>query len=250
MPIVSQGPVAPLRWDSGRVSRVLSKQAVRRVAPVAFVAMVVLGGCTTVVDGDPSAATRSTAPTLNRTMDLRERSVTAADFPDGYAATEVTGGQLGAILGDTAGVPAGGTVDPATCAPQQLPSDSDDAVAFVATGPGVNAGVLTALTVLVDTPLSQLKSQIEQCPTYTTDVMGAPAIVTTTLLPPSPASADESLAFRRVTSSGGTSQTMTALVGQNDDIRVYVSTVASGQRPPDGAALDQLYTTALTRSAG
>lgn len=57
--VVSQGHLAPMRWDSGRVDRVLSMQAVRRMAPVAIVAMVILGGCTTVVDGDPSAATRS-----------------------------------------------------------------------------------------------------------------------------------------------------------------------------------------------
>lgn len=228
-------------------------QAVRRAAAVAVVATVFLGGCTTEVDGEPSAATRSaqTAPnSSNQTIDIRERSVTPADFPGGYAASEVTGGQLGAIIGDTAGVPAGGTVDPPNCAPQQLPSEPQDAIAFVATGPGANAGVLTALTVLVDTPLAQLKSQIEQCPTYTTDVQGAVATVATTLLPASPAQSDESLAFRRVTTSGAMTQTMTALLSQNDGVRVYVTSVAAGQRPPDGAALDQLYTTALTRSRG
>lgn len=226
----------------------------RRWVPVAILAAVmVVGGCTSEVDGDPLAATSATrvAPdNAGSSVDLGERSVTPADFPAGYSATEVAGGQLGAIAGDTAGVPAGGTVDPPTCAPQQLQSDSGDARAVTATGPGANAGILTALTVLVDDPLSALKAGLERCPHYTTDVMGAKATVTTTVLPPSPTQSDESLAFRRVTTSGAMTQTMTALVGQNDGVRVYATYVASGQRPPDGMALDQLYTTAVTRSRG
>lgn len=215
-------------------------------------AVLVIGGCTTEVDGDPTAApvTAVNPNNFNQSSDLRERSVTPADFPAGYSATEVAGGQLGALLGDTAGEAAGGTVDPPTCAPRQLPSDSGDAIAFVATGTGANAGALSAVTVLVDTPLAELQSDLERCPTYTTDTDGAKATVTTTVLPSSPAQSDESLAFRRVTSSGTMTQTMTALVGQNDGIRVYVTYVASGQRPPDGMALDQLYTTALSRSRG
>ncbi|WP_207839193.1 hypothetical protein [Williamsia soli] len=235
------------------MSRVLVERTGRRWIPVAMLAAVlVIGGCTTEVDGDPTAApvTGVSPNNSNGSSDLRERSVAPADFPVGYSATEVTGGQLGALLGDTAGVAAGGTVDPPTCAPRQLPSDPGDATAFVATGTGANAGALSAVTVLVDTPLAELKADLTRCPTYTTDTEGAKATVTTTVLPSSPAQSEESLAFRRVTSSGAMTQTMTALVGQNDGIRVYVTYVASGQRPPDGMALDQLYTTALARSRG
>lgn len=82
-------------------------------------AVLVIGGCTTEVDGDPTAApvTAVNPNNFNQSSDLRERSVTPADFPAGYSATEVAGGQLGALLGDTAGEAAGGTVDPPTCAP-------------------------------------------------------------------------------------------------------------------------------------
>lgn len=215
-------------------------------------AVMVIGGCTTEVDGDPTAAPATAVypNNSNQSIDLRERSVVPADFPPGYEATEVTGGQLGALLGDTAGVPLGGTVEPPSCSPQPLPSDPGDAVAVVANGTGADAGALTALTVLARSPLSTLKASLESCPSYTTDAFGATATVTTTVLPPAPTQSDESLAFRRVTSSGAMTQTMTALVAQNDGIRVYVTYVASGQRPPDGMALDQLYTTAVSRSRG
>lgn len=235
------------------MSWVFFERTGHRWIPVATVtAVMVIAGCTTEIDGDPTAApaTMVSPNNSNQSADLREHSVTPADFPAGYTATEVTGGQLGALLADTAGVSADGTVDPPSCAPEQLPSDSGDALAFVATGAGANAGILTALSVLVDTPLSALEADLASCPSYTTDTMGAKATVTTTVLPPSPAQSDESLAFRRVTSSGAMTQTMTGLVGQNDGIRVYVTYVASGQRPPDGMALDQLYTTAVTRSRG
>ncbi|MBA4025539.1 MAG: hypothetical protein C0482_24550 [Gordonia sp.] len=250
---VSHGDIACSRWESGHVSRVFVERTGRRWIPVAVLAAVLaVGGCTAEVDGDPTAApvTEVSPHSSDQSRDLRERSVAPADFPAGYSATEVTGGQLGAVLGDTAGVAAGGTVDPPTCAPRQLSSDSGDAIAFVATGAGANAGALSAVTVLVDTPLAELQADLERCPTYTTDTEGAKATVSTTVLPSSPAQSEESLAFRRVTSSGSMTQTMTALVGQNDGIRVYVTYVASGQRPPDGMALDQLYTTALSRSRG
>lgn len=75
--------------------------------------------------------------------------------------------------------------------------------------------------------------------------------MTTTILPPSPAESDESMAFRRVTVSGAMTQTMTALVAQNDGVRVYVTSLIAGPRPgSDGLALDELYTKAVSRSRG
>jgi hypothetical protein len=123
----------------------------------------------------------------------------------------------------------------------------------VGTGSSANAGTLSAVSVLVDTPLTELETQIQACPAYTTDAVGATATVTTTILPPSPSPTPsaESIAFRRVTVSGAMTQTMTALVAQNDGVRVYVTYLVAGPRPvPDGMALDSLYTTAVSRSRG
>lgn len=246
------------RWHSGRVSQVSSKRTKSRwVLPAALVAALFLGACTSAVDGDPVAAPQSaelssepgTFP--SEEIDVRERSVTAEDFPAAYTATEVPADKLAAVLADTAGFPVGGLVSPASCAPTPLPATSDEAVAVTATGAAANAGILSAITVLTDSPLSELEAQLEACGTYTTTNQGVTSTVTTTVLPPSPADAQESLAFRRVTVSGSMTQTMTALVGQNDGVRVYVTVMAPGTGPvPDGMALDELYTTALERSRG
>jgi hypothetical protein len=225
-----------------------------RLPMLAVIAVLMVAGCTSSVDGNPTAATRttSTSPDNSSSMvDLRAKSVTAADFPAGYTPTEVADDQLGAVLADTAGIPVAGGVNPPNCAPRPLPDGSGEALAWVATGSGANAGTLSAVSVLVDTPLSELETQIQACPAYTTDAVGATATVTTTLLPPSPAQSEESIAFRRVTVSGAMTQTMTALVAQNGGVRVYVTYLAAGPRPvPDGVALDALYTTAVARSRG
>lgn len=227
------------------------------VVLVAMAAAVSVGGCTSAVSGDPVAAPVSAGSTTSpgafpsQDVDVREKSVTAADFPPGYDATVVPSGDLAAVLADTAGFPVGSMVTPSTCAPTPLPATSDEAMALVATGAAANAGILSAITVLTDSPLSELEAQLEACPTYTTTGGGATATVTTTVLPPSPAQSQESLAFRRVTASGAMTQTMTGLVAQNDGVRVYVTVMAPGSGPvPDGAALDALYTTAVARSRG
>lgn len=168
------------------------------------------------------------------------------DFPGGYAATEVTGGQLGAILGDTAGCPRGryrrsAELRATTIAvrSRMMPSRSSQP------DKPRTPHVLTAPTVLVDTPLATEVADRAMLHLHhrrpgghrERDDHAASTLAT--------AQSDESLAFRRVTTSGTMTQTMTALVAQNDGVRVYVTSVASGQRPLDGAALDQLYTTAL-----
>lgn len=231
----------------------------RCVVLMAMAAALFLGACTSAVDGDPIAAPQTAAPSSasgpgafpSEEIDVRDRSVTAADFPPGYNATEVSGDKLAAVLADTAGFPVGGLVTPASCAPTPLPASPDEAVALVATGAAANAGILSAITVLTDSPLSELQARLEACPTYTTTNQGVTATVTTTVLPPSPADSQESLAFRRVTVSGQMTQTMTALVAQNDGVRVYVTVMAPGSGPvPNGLALDELYTTAVDRSRG
>ncbi|PXW33636.1 UNVERIFIED_CONTAM: hypothetical protein DES50_102255 [Williamsia faeni] len=255
---MSRTAMAWSRWHSGLVSRVSSERFKPRwVQVVAVAAVLVVGGCTSAVDGDPVAAPSSAGPSTGPgtfpsvEVDVRERSVTAADFPAGYDATEVPAEDLAAVMADTAGYRVGSVVTPSTCAPTPLPATSDEAVALVAASAEANAGTLSAITVLTDSPLSELEAQLEACPTYTTTNQGATATVTTTVLPPSPAQSQESLAFRRVTMSGSMTQTMTALVAQNDGVRVYVTVMAPGSGPvPDGAALDELYTTAVERSRG
>lgn len=258
--IVSRAPMACSRWHSGSgelgvgVSRMTGFRAGRRgLSLLAIVAVMAVAGCTSAVDGEPTAApTGSAEPqSSSSSVDLASRSVTAADFPSGYSPTEVTGDQLGAVLADTAGLPTGGGVNPPNCAPRPLPSSAGQAMAWVATGAGPNAGTVSAVSVLMNSPLADLQTQIQNCPSYTTDAFGATATVTTTILPPSPAESDESMAFRRVTVSGAMTQTMTALVAQNDGIRVYVTSLVAGTRPgSDGLALDELYTKAVSRSRG
>lgn len=103
----------------------------------------------------------------------------------------------------------------------------------------------------VDEPLSARKKQLEQCGEVTATKSGATSTVTSTLTPPPPIGADETLAVRQTVASGAggdaVTQSMLTLMAQIDDIRVSATFMSFGSETPDTATLDELFTSAVQK---
>ncbi|MGU3294404.1 hypothetical protein [Williamsia sp. M5A3_1d] len=213
-------------------------------------ALCLVTGCTAAIDGTPVAA--SGAAASGAAGDIDRLALSPSDFPASYPATRLRSEQAGDALADLAGRPLGGTVDPETCLPPQIPSGAGDSV--VVTGMSTTGGNLTVVTTRAQTPLSQLSDLVSRCGSYTADIGGVTSRVTQEALPPSPVDSQQSIAFRRVSSSGQApvtlTQTTTVLAAQNDGIRVYASYLSFSGARPDGAALDAVFTAAVERSRG
>ncbi|MGJ0121408.1 hypothetical protein ACQ7HM_19570 [Williamsia sp. MIQD14] len=219
----------------------------------AAAAACLVAGCAEGVDGTPVAA--SGAPGTDGaggTSAIDRLALSPSDFPSDYPATRLRSEQAGDALADLAGRPLGGTVDPASCLPPQIPSGSGDTV--VVTGMSTSGGNLTVVTTRAQTPLSQLSDLVSRCGSYTADIGGVTSRVTQEALPASPVDSQASIAFRRVSSSGQApvtlTQTTTVLAAQNDGIRVYASYLSFSGSRLDGAALDAVFTKAVERSRG
>lgn len=216
----------------------------------AVVAVCLLSGCTDGIDGTPVAASGASASDGAQAID--RLALSPSDFPSDYPATRLRSEQAGDALADLAGRPLGGTVDPTSCLPPQIPSGSGDSV--VITGMSATGGNLTVVTTRAQTPLSDLSDLVSRCGSYTADIGGVTSRVTQEVLPASPVDSQESIAFRRVSSSGRApvtlTQTTTVLAAQNDGIRVYASYLSFSGSRPDGAALDAVFTKAVERSRG
>ncbi|MCP2195415.1 DUF5642 family protein [Williamsia deligens] len=218
-----------------------------RAVLVAIVVACAVGGCTQSVDGEPVAASGSSAA-----GDIDRLTISPREFPAGYPATRLPSAQAGEVLEDLSGRPNGGSVTPSDCLPPALVQDSARTV--VVTGQSTSGGNLTVVVTRAQSPLADLADAVARCGSYSMDVGAVRSTVTAQVLPPSPIDSQESLAFRRTSTSGRApvtiAQTTTVLAAQNDGVRVYAAYVAFSGAPLDGAALDAVFTTAVARSRG
>lgn len=207
----------------------------------------VIAGCARSVDGEPVAAQSSSA-----TVDLDRLAISANEFPTGYPATRLPSPQAGDVLADLSGRPNGGSVTPSSCLPPQLVTDLGSTI--VVTGQSTSGGNLTVVLTRAQTALADIADAIGRCGSYSVDMGAVRSTVRAEILPPSPIDSQQSLAFRRTSTSGRApvtvSQTTTVLAAQNDGIRVYAAFVSFSGARVDGAALDQVFTTAVQRSRG
>ncbi|WP_253663363.1 hypothetical protein [Williamsia maris] len=221
------------------------------VGALALCAMLTVAGCADGVDGDPVAASGAASGSSDGSSARLDRlSLTPSDFPASYPATRLRSEQAGQALADLSGHAPGTTVTPSECEPPQIPSGDGESVVLV--GMSSTGGALTVVTTTSQTPLSDLADQIRRCGSYTTDIGGVTAQVSTEVLPPSPIDSPQSLAYRRVVRSGQSpvtlTQSTTVLAAQNDGVRVFASYLSFSGSRPDGAALDAIFTKAVQRS--
>ncbi|SIR86521.1 hypothetical protein SAMN05445060_1227 [Williamsia sterculiae] len=211
-------------------------------------AVMMVSGCGRAIEGIAVAAT-PTSPSV----DVGALALTPADFPAGYSADRLRSQQATDVLADLLGVPVGATVLPASCAPPAI--DPSRAVVVTgmpsATSTATRGGNLTVVTAAVDAPLRSVATWADRCRTYATSRGAAATAVTVTTVPPAPVESQESFAMRRVvtsTTSLQKPQTTTMLIAQNDGIRVYAAYLSYTSDKPDGAALDEVFTTAVRKS--
>lgn len=224
--------------------------APRRACALVAVVIAVAGavaGCTQSVVGDPVAA-----PSSSATADLDRLAIAPGQFPADYPATRLPATQAADVLADLSGRPNGGSVTPSSCLPPALVADLGSTI--VVTGQSSTGGNLTVVVTRAQTALADIADAIARCGSYTVDMGAIRSTVRAEVLPPSPIDSQQSLAFRRTATSGRApvtvSQTTTVLAAQNDGIRVYAAFVSFSGARVDGAALDQVFTTAVERSRG
>jgi hypothetical protein len=218
-----------------------------RLAVAAVLAVGVVAGCAQSIDGAPVAA-----PSSASTADLDRLAITPDEFPTGYPATRLPSTQAADVLADLSGRPNGGTVTPSSCEPPALAADLGSTI--VVTGQSQAGGNLTVVLTRAQSALAEIGDAVTRCGSYTVDMGAIRSTVRAETLPPSPIDSQQSLAFRRTSTSGRApvtvAQVTTVLAAQNDGIRVYAAYVSFSGGRIDGAALDQVFTTAVQRSRG
>jgi len=127
-------------------------------------------------------------------------------------------------------------------------SAAPDSAAVQGVDPGSGAA-LTVTVVRTDRPLSSRRDQLLRCSSFTATAGEVVTTVETTLLPPPPVDAKDSLAGEvTVRRSDDPQVRLLTLVAQIDDIRVTAALMNDDLvAEPDTAALDTLFTAAVLR---
>lgn len=227
-----------------------------RISSVLLVGSTLLGagglvaGCSSSVDG----SARPVDGRASRSGALSELLLDPSSFPPRYPAVVLPQQAVAQAAPDLTGIPPGAKVDPAGCKPPAQDYGPDGTAMVVGTD-NANRSTITIELVRVDAPLAELGAQIAQCPEVTTTRNGVDALVATTLTPPPPLDADDTLALRRTVRSGpagqGVTQSMLTLVAQIDDVRVQATYMSFGADSElDTESLDTLFTSAVLKVRG
>ncbi len=151
---------------------------------------------------------------------------------------------------DLSGIPAGAEVSPAGCKPADQDFGPTGTAMIVGTDNDSRSTISIELTA-VDEPLSARKEQLEECGEVTATKSGATSTVTSTLTPPPPIDADDTLAVRQTVASGAggdaVTQSMLTLMAQIDGVRVSATFMSFGSGTPDAMTLDELFTAAVQK---
>ncbi|MEV0343554.1 sensor domain-containing protein [Nocardia sp. NPDC050713] len=217
-------------------------------ACAAAVCALLLTGCGSTVTGQPVAARPSTVRHI--AAGLTTLLPEPAQFPARYPAVVLPPEAAAQAAGDLNGVIRGATVRPEGCAPDEQQFGPDHTAIAVGSDETSRATLTVELT-RTRQPLSTLREQVLRCGEMRVARAGATTTVSTELDPPPPLDADDTLALRRTVAPDvggpGLTQTMRTLVGQVGDVRIAVTYMTFSDAPPDTAALDELFTTAVRK---
>ncbi|RMI30174.1 DUF5642 family protein [Nocardia stercoris] len=211
-----------------------------------------LAACGSTVSGHPGPATTGGPQRLDRHIAAPLSTLLPGpeQFPNGYAVLTLPPDRARQAGTDLAGIPAGSATDPADCAPPVPPPGTDDPAAEVGSDDTTRTSITVELTRDTE-PLATLRDQLERCTVVRTLGGSITKTVTTELLPPPPADADDTLALHRTVAGAvggpGLTQSTTALIAQIDDVRITVASLIFGDAPADTTALDQVFTAAVDR---
>lgn len=200
-----------------------------------------------------SATSTSATPTTGATPgsgSLAALTIDPSVFPSTYQAVVLPPQAVAQASQDLDGIASGASVDPAGCKPELRGVDADSTSLVVGTDPADRATISVELA-RVTTSLEDRKALWEQCSEVTATSNGVETMVSTELVPPPPIGADDTLALRRIVTSGGqagdVTQSMLSLIAQVDDVRITATYMSFGELDPDAATLDQLFTAAVQK---
>ncbi|MGF7124940.1 MULTISPECIES: sensor domain-containing protein [unclassified Rhodococcus (in: high G+C Gram-positive bacteria)] len=217
----------------------------RIAAAVLLGSAVLLTGCSEAVTGTP-LSDESVAADARPLGDLL---LDPAAFPPQYPAVVLPPQAVSQAAPDLTGIAPGAKVEPAGCKPP-VQDYGPDGTAMVVGTDNANRSTITIELIRVATPLVELGAQLSECPEVTATRNGVDSVVRTTLTPPPPIDADDTLALRRSVSSGqgdqAVTQSMLTLIAQVDDVRVQATFMSFGA-DADTAALDELFTAAVLK---
>lgn len=243
------------------MSRKMLRTQVCGVA-AAIAAVGLVAGCAQPMPGaavaDPalvSPSEDSTSATSSPTSaaKLSDLLLTPAEFPQPFDAVVLPPQAVPMAAPDLVGVPRGATVDPADCAPPKQDYGPEGTVMAVGTDNSTRSTISVELT-RIDTSLTELEAQTEDCTSMTVTANGVTTTVTTVILPPSPIAADQTLSLRRTVtapSSATGDQSMLTLLAQVGDVRIAATLMTFGAANGTGNAatvqLDQAFTAAVQK---
>lgn len=238
----------------------------RLVGAVCVVATLgAIAGCAESVSGDalpdtavPSqvaagATTSSAASSSERASEsavpLADLLLTPAEFPAPFGAVVLPAQAVPMAAPDLVGVPRGASVEPADCVPPQQDYSPDGTVMAVGTDNTTRSTISVELA-RMNTSLTALDAQTQDCTSMTVTANGITSTVTTVILPPSPISADQTLALRRTVSTPSSAtgdQSMLTLLAQVADVRIAVTLMTFGAGNASTVALDEAFTAAVQK---
>lgn len=209
----------------------------------------VLVGCSSTVTGTPEPSAGGTTSSASG-VDLNTLLIDPSIFPAPYDALVLPQQAISQAAPDLSGIPAGAEVSPAGCKPADQDYGPTGTAMIVGTDNASRSTISVELTA-VDEPLSARQEQLEQCEEVTATKSGATSTVTSTLTPPPPIGADDTLAVRQTVASGAggdaITQSMLTLMAQIDGVRVSATFMSFGSETPDTTTLDQLFTAAVQK---
>lgn len=242
------------------------------IAAVAAAAVLALAGCSSTVTGSPEPTatggsdlgggdfvpgdptSESGAPTQDQASgdgrDLNELLIDPSSFPPPYDALVLPPQALAQAAPDLSGIPAGAEVEPAGCKPPDQDFSPAGTALIVGTDNDSRATISIELTA-VSEPLTVREAQLEQCENVTATKSGATSTVTSTLTPPPPIAADDTLAVQQTVTSGTgadeVTQSMLTLMAQIDGVRIAATYMSFDSSPPDALTLDELFTSSVQK---
>lgn len=218
-----------------------------RLGVLAALALIT-AGCAGDVSG--TAVPEGAGPPARLSASLADLLPEPEEFPARYPAVVLSPKAVEQAAADLTGIPPGATVTPAGCQPPQQGSGIDETVIVVGTDEKSRATITVTLT-RSDQPLEVYRTQVQSCPDVEVTTAETKSTVHTELLPPPVVNADDALAIRRSVRSGSGAvtleQSMLTLLAQRDDVRVSATYMSFNGTAPDTAALDAIFTDAVSR---
>ncbi|MFE6925734.1 sensor domain-containing protein [Nocardia sp. NPDC057663] len=218
----------------------------RVLACAAAVSVAALAGCGQSISGTPVAQSAMAVRHVDGA--LADLLPGPQQFPARYPAVVLPPQVAAAAAGDLDGVGAGATVSPADCTPPEPEAGAEPAAVVVGSDDASRATLTVELSRTAE-QFARLRDRLGECEQIRVGRAGAESTVTTVLGKTVPVGAEDAVSLRRTVvpdvGGAGLTQTMQTSIGQIGDVRITVTSMTFGAGQPDGAAVEEMFATAV-----